>query len=119
MREKAENRGVLSPKVTMNKGVQGLACLILGVALSASSSVLIEGDLMRSGMYEVMSTMDIPNMPKASPIPRAPISETSVRAEAGPHCERHVVPARSFRKRGFFRSGSKLGSILSQPGERK
>src|SRR5262249_38764782 len=30
----------------------------------------------------------------------------------------HCAPATSLWKRGFLRSGSKLGSILSQPGER-
>jgi hypothetical protein len=31
----------------------------------------------------------------------------------------HFAPAASFRNRGFVRSGSKLGSMRSQPGERK
>jgi hypothetical protein len=42
-----------------------LPLLILGAALLSSSSILLGEDLLRAGMYEVMSTMEMTNMPTA------------------------------------------------------
>ena len=55
-----------------------------------------------------------------SPIPPAPERRDDlVGPEARAGRQRHLPPATSFWNRGFLRSGSKLGSIFSQPGERK
>ena len=40
------------------------------------------------------------------------------RGEVTPELSHQAVPANSFWNRGFLRSGSNVGSILSQPGER-
>ena len=50
---------------------------------------------------------------------RAERREDLVGTETGSGDESHFAPATSFSNRGFLRSGSKLGSIFSQPGERK
>ena len=60
-------------------------------------------------------------VPRAVDLPhpaRAQRREDLVGAESCSGGQRHFAAATSFWNRGFLRSGSKLGSILSQPGER-
>ena len=54
----------------MSKPRNATTCLIPTLALSASSSTIIVGDLLRAGMCEVMSTMAMANMAKGKPARR-------------------------------------------------
>ena len=47
-----------------------------------------------------------------------PVSAGKGGGELAPEIGHQAVPATSFWNRGFFRSGSNVGSTLSQPGER-